>query len=94
MSNLNEFLTFDSESAYDFAYDFQMSKNYSVPKIYTAKGDLTQRWYVYFSYRNPKTGKLQRMKNVYGKVNNYKTKEVYFLIKNIAKTLNTEWFKL
>ena len=30
---------------------------------------------MYFSFRNPKTGKLQRMKNIYGKVNLYKTKE-------------------
>jgi integrase len=52
-----------------------MKKNFSVPKIYTANGDLTKRWYLYFSYRNPETGKLQRMKNIYGKTNTYKTKE-------------------
>ena len=39
------------------------------------KGDLSKRWYVYFAFRNLKTGKLDRMENVYGKVKHYKTKE-------------------
>ena len=62
MSNLNELIIFESESAYDFAYDLPMNKDFSSPKIYTANGDLSKRWYVYFSYRNPKTGKLDWMK--------------------------------
>jgi integrase len=52
-----------------------MTKNFSNPKIYNAHGDLSKRWYVYFSFRNPETGKLERMKNIYGKSNIYKTKE-------------------
>jgi len=52
-----------------------MKKDYSNPQLYTANGDIKKRWYVYFSYRNPKIGKLQRMKNIYGKTNSYKTKE-------------------
>ena len=75
MSIINEMLIFDSENEHVFEHDLQMKKNFSNPKIYTCKGDLSKRWYVYFSFRNPKTGKLQRMKNIYGKVNNYKTKE-------------------
>ena len=50
MSNFNKFLIFESETAYDYAYDLLMKKNYSNPKIYTANGDLKQRWYVYFSF--------------------------------------------
>ena len=40
-----------------------MKKKYSTPKIYDAKGDLSKRWYVYFSFRNPNTDKLERQKN-------------------------------
>ena len=75
MSILNEILTFEYESAYDYAYDLPVKKNYSTPKIYTANGDLKKRWYVYFSYRNPKTGKLKRITPIYGSANKYKTKE-------------------
>ena len=75
MSNLNELLIFEYESAYDFAYVLPVKKNYSPPKLYTAKGDLSKRWYVYFSYRNPKTGKLKRVTPFYGEAHKYKTKE-------------------
>ena len=75
MSNLNEILTFNYQSAYDCAYDLSMRKNYSPPKLYTAKGDLKKRWYVYFSFRDPKTGKLKRVTPFYGEAHKYKTKE-------------------
>jgi len=75
MSILNLLLTFDCENAYDCAYDLQMTKNFSNPTIYIANGDLTKRWYVYFSYRNPETGKLKRVTPIYGNVNKFKTKE-------------------
>ncbi|NOR28826.1 MAG: hypothetical protein GQ540_09920, partial [Lutibacter sp.] len=75
MSNLNEYLTFKVESAYDCAYDLTVKKNYSTPKMYTANGDLKKRWYVYFSFRDPKTGKLKRVTPFYGEVHKYKTKE-------------------
>ena len=52
-----------------------MKKNYSPPKLYTANGDLTKRWYVYFSFRNPTTGRLKRITPFYGEANKYKTKE-------------------
>ncbi|WP_298366458.1 site-specific integrase [uncultured Lutibacter sp.] len=74
MSNFNKSLIFDNQNAYDFAYDLSMKKNYSNPKIYDANGDLSKRWYVYFSYRNPKTGKLKRITPFYGDANKYKTK--------------------
>lgn len=72
---LNQLLIFDSENEHVLEHDLLEKKNYSTPKIYNANGDLTKRWYVYFSYRNPATGKLERSKNVYGKTNSYKTKE-------------------
>lgn len=50
---------------YGKEYDFKLKKQYSEPKIYTANGDLSKKWYVYFSFRNPNTGKLERQKPVY-----------------------------
>jgi len=75
MFRLNEFLTFDSKSAYVFAYDLSMKKNFSTPKIYIANGNLKKRWYVYFSFRNPETGKMKRVTPYYGEAHKYKTKE-------------------
>ena len=93
MPNLIELLTFDVENEYDCAYDLQMKKNFSSPKIYTANGDLQKRWYVYFSYRNPTTGKLQRVAPIYGAANKHKTKEARLSIlvshrKSIVKFLS------
>ena len=70
MSLLTDFLTFE----YANAYVLSNSKQFSAPKIYDAGGDLTKRWYVYYSFRNPKTGKLERQTPIYGGANKYKTK--------------------
>lgn len=75
MSNLNKFLTFECQNEHVLEHDLPVKKNFSTPKIYNANGDLSKRWYVYYAYLNPQTGKLQRMKNIYGKTNTYKTKE-------------------
>lgn len=71
MSTLTDFLTFE----YANEYDLSKTKKYSIPKLYTSNGDLSKRWYVYYSYRNPKTGKLERQTPIYGGANNYTTKE-------------------
>ncbi|WP_339712982.1 site-specific integrase, partial [uncultured Kriegella sp.] len=52
-----------------------VKRNFSNPKIYSANGDLSKRWYVYFSFREPKSGKLKRLTPFYGNANKYKTKE-------------------
>ena len=75
MSTLNEFITFEHETEHVLEHDLSKKSQFSSPKIYTANGNLKKRWYVYFSFRNPKTGKLERMKNVYGKANQFSTKE-------------------
>lgn len=59
--------------AYDSAYDFKMKKkDYSI-STYNAGGDLSKRWYVYYSVRNPKTGLLERQPTIDTGVNIYKT---------------------
>ena len=75
MLTFKEIITFAYESEYETAYDLSKKSNFSTPKIYTAKGDLSKRWYVYFSFRHPKTGKLKRVTPFYGNANIYKTKE-------------------
>ena len=75
MSNLNKFLTFECPNEHVLEHDLPVKKSFSSPKIYNANGDLNKRWYVYFSFLNPQSGKLQRMKNIYGTCNSYKTKE-------------------
>ena len=72
---LNDYLATEHGNEHVLEHSLLKKKLFSAPKIYNANGNLSKRWYVYFSYRNPKTGKLQRMKNVYGSTNNYSTKE-------------------
>jgi len=62
MPNLNQFITFYSKSAYGLT----VKKKYSNPKIYDANGDLKKRCYIYFSYLDPKTGKMKRVTPFYG----------------------------
>lgn len=60
-------------NAYDYAYDLSGKKKYSEPKIYDANGDLSKRWYVYFSFRNPETGKLERQPTIDTGIMSYRT---------------------
>ncbi len=74
MTTLNEFITFEHDLEHVLEHNVTEKRKFSDPKIYDANGDLTKRWYVYFSFRDPETGKLKRMKNIYGKASNYNTK--------------------
>ncbi len=78
-----------------------MKKNYSTGIYNGFKGkwsDLTQkeqtkalgkRWYVRWSYRHPETGKMERQKNIYGGVNNFKTyRERMEILKTHLENLN------
>ncbi|TYB74367.1 tyrosine-type recombinase/integrase [Bizionia myxarmorum] len=93
MLNLNEFLTFEHERECNFEHDLSDKKVFSTPKIYIANGKLTSRWYVYFAFRNPITGKLERQKNIYGEANKLKTKKerlitLTFYKKKLLELLN------
>ena len=93
MSNFNKSLTFDIQNAYESAYDLRVKKSYSSPKIYTANGDLKKRWYVYFSFRNPKTGRLKRVTPFYGDVHKYKTKEDRLFVLSVYRKKILELLK-
>ncbi|WNH09930.1 tyrosine-type recombinase/integrase [Thalassobellus suaedae] len=88
MQSIYNFITLGVENEHDLEHDLEHNPQFSEPKIYDADGDLTKRWYVYFSFVDPKTGRLKRMKNIYGKTNRYKTKESrYFLLRLYKKRL-------
>ncbi|QHI39273.1 Tyrosine recombinase XerC [Kordia antarctica] len=70
MSTFNEIL----QNEYVIEYNLKAKKDYSQPKIYDANGDLSKRWYVYYSYREPKTDKLKRQPPIYKGANRFDTK--------------------
>ncbi|MDX9789408.1 MAG: hypothetical protein RBT61_01115 [Candidatus Kapabacteria bacterium] len=75
--------------AYDFAYDLgKLKKQYSEVKIYDAGGDISKRWYVYYSFRNPITGKLERQPYIDTGINTHKNhKDRISVAKSIKKAI-------
>jgi len=64
-------------TVHESVHNRKMLKDYTTPKIYHGGKtyDLSKRWYVYYSYRNPKTGNLERQNNLSIRANRmYKTK--------------------
>ncbi|MBR9846861.1 MAG: tyrosine-type recombinase/integrase [Algicola sp.] len=86
-------ITLEVQNEHDLEHELVHKTTFTTPKIYDANGDLSKRWYVYFSYLNPKTGKLQRMKNIYGRTNRYKTKEARYSILMVYKKRLTKLLK-
>lgn len=74
MRKISLILSEEYGNAYGNAYDLRIKKKWSKPKIYNAGGDLSKRWYVYFSFRNPATLKLERQTPIYAGVNQFDTK--------------------
>jgi hypothetical protein len=90
-------------AVHDTVHDLPMKTNYSEPKIFTGKVDfyqwnklskqeqfdaLSKDWYVYYSIRNPKTGKLVRQTNIKQEANRIKTaKERFEYLKTIQHDL-------
>jgi len=74
MPKLIELLIFEHRNEHRNKNKLPIRKPFSAPKIYTANNNLKKRWFVYYQFRNPKTGVLERMGNIYN-ANRYKTKE-------------------
>lgn len=74
MDAIYDLITLDVQNEHDLEH----KTKFSTPTIFYANVDLSKRWYVYFSYRNPESGKLKRMRNIYGKANRYKIKAERF----------------
>lgn len=73
---------------YANAYDLEYKSQFTAPKIYDANGDISKRWYVYYSFRNPATDKLERQTPIYAGVNRFKNlRERKNAIKILAKAV-------
>ena len=70
MSEFRKLLATAYSNAYD---DLGIKKKYTDPKIYDAGGDLSARWYVYYNFIEPATGKPKRQTPIYAEVNRFKT---------------------
>ncbi|CAM3969112.1 site-specific integrase [Flavobacterium cucumis] len=68
MPKITDILKIEYANEYVLGYN----KQYSEPKIYDANGNINGRWYVYYSFRNPETGKLERQAPIYAGVNQFK----------------------
>lgn len=55
--------------------DKKMTKkqNYKVPGIYDAGGDTSKQWFVFYSFKDPETGKFKRFK-VFQDINSFRNK--------------------
>lgn len=93
MSKFSEKLKNAYANAYGNAYNMKNKGLYTKPRIYDANGDITKRWYVYFSYLNPKTNKMERQTPLYYGINNLKdvaerraaAKQLRDMVENVLK---------
>jgi len=90
-------------AVHDNVHTFSMKLNYSEPKIYTGgvsistwskltnkqkQEALDKPWYIYYSFRNPSSGKLERQPNIKAGANTHKTKrERFAFLKNMQQAL-------
>lgn len=91
------------QRVHDRVHVLPMKLNYSEPKIFTGgvdingwsklspkekKDALAKSWYVYYSFRNPSTGKLIRQTNIKAGANSYKDKKSrYFILSKLKESL-------
>lgn len=73
MLKLSQIIQTEYENEYGNEYSMKENISYTKPKIYHGGWDLSKRWYVYFSFRNAITGKMERQPPVYWIVNKFKT---------------------
>lgn len=73
-----------------------MDRQYSEPVLYDCKGDIKKPWYVYFQYRNPATGKMERQPSITSGINKHKKKSDRYkaariLIQVVSDILANGW---
>lgn len=84
MYNLLRYL----QCEHDFEHDLKEKKKYSEPKIYDADGDLSKRWYVYFSFRKTAESALVRFPNNFYAAQYLDKKDRLQWLKKIQRTLS------
>jgi integrase len=91
------------QRVHDKVHDSAMKLNYSEPKIFTGGVDITswsklsakdkktalsKSWYIYYSFRNPTTGKLVRQTSIKAGANLYKDKKSrYYILTQLKESL-------
>ena len=91
------------QRVHDKVHDSAMKLNYSEPKIFTGSIDITswsklpakekkialsKSWYIYYSFRNPATGKLVRQTSIKAGANLYKDKNSrYYILTQLKESL-------
>lgn len=84
MSNLLRYL----QCEHDFEHALKEKKKYSEPKIYDADGDLSKRWYVYFSFRKTADTTLVRFPNNIYAPQHLDKKDRFEWLKTIQRNLS------
>lgn len=54
-------------------HNLEKKKQYGKISLFDWNNDLSQQWYVYYTFRNPDTKKLTRQNNIYGNINTFET---------------------
>ena len=73
---------------YANAYDLEYKSQYSAPKIFDSNGDLSKRWYVYFSFRKTTDTALVRFPNNFYAAQYLDKKDRLQWLKKIQRTLS------
>lgn len=55
---------------------------YILPRLRDCKNDLSKKWYVEYSYRNDRTGKLERFR-IYEGINEHTTPKINMIVKHL-----------
>ncbi len=75
--------------------DMKRKKLIILPKLSDAGGDIRKDWFIYYSYRNPKTGKMQRFRIYEGfkSINNINARRRYAdkKIRELTEKLKHGW---
>lgn len=66
--------------------------NYKKPAIYDADGDVKKQWFVFYSFRNPTTGKFERFK-IFKEINQETVKTERYKLANLYKDAYTTWLE-
>lgn len=72
----------------------KMKEKFKKPRLYDADGDLTQRWYVFYSYLNPETNKYQRFLHAISsriQTSSGRREKAYLIMQELNAKLNEGW---
>lgn len=89
MSNFLRYLQSEHVFEHDFEHVLKKKRKYSEPKIYDANGDVSKRWYIYFSFRKTTDGPLERFPNNIYAPQHLDKKNRFLWLKTMQRNLST-----